>query len=91
MAWFLMVPKMALHAWGLWLMWAWFILPLGAPHLGYWHAMGLDAALALITMGAVTKVEEDANTRIGLMITKMVAVPIVVGLGWIILQIWRAQ
>jgi hypothetical protein len=23
------------------LMWSWFIVPLGAPALGYWHALGL--------------------------------------------------
>ena len=42
-----MVPLMLLQGWALSLLWAWFVVPLGAPAIGIVHGYGLMLVVTL--------------------------------------------
>ena len=44
----LLLGSAFLGAWALVLMWRWFIVPIGAPAIGYWNAMGVGLVSALL-------------------------------------------
>lgn len=39
-----------LRGWVILSYWAWFIIPLGAPAIGFWHALGASALVGYLTM-----------------------------------------
>ena len=39
-----------LRGWVILSYWAWFIMPLGAPAIGFWHALGASALVGYLTM-----------------------------------------
>jgi hypothetical protein len=62
------------------------VAPLGFARLGYWHALGLDLFVGLLFLFAVTRVEEDEEKGQLLILAKLVAAPMYVGVGWLALQ-----
>lgn len=67
-------------------MWAWFIVPLGAPSLGAVHAYGLVLTVMMFTMGiARNKIEAKTTLTLSLGMLWSSCVPLVVlGLGWLV-------
>lgn len=43
------LASVPLRAWVLVKLWLWFVVPLGLPAIGLWHAMGLGSLLGLLT------------------------------------------
>ncbi|MEN6549980.1 MAG: hypothetical protein ABFE07_28385 [Armatimonadia bacterium] len=54
----LLAPSMLLGGWILRTMWGWFIVPLGAPAISLWHAMGLFLTVRLF-VGMATKERKE--------------------------------
>lgn len=78
------VARLFVDAWGIWVLWDWFVQPLGAPPLSYVQAMGVDLFLGLVLMLGVTNMEKDEEARLALGGSKLFAVPVVVGVSWIV-------
>lgn len=55
----LIIPFTLFQSWATWLMYGWFIQPLGAPELSYWHVVGLFLSWVVIKarMGNEDKVK----------------------------------
>lgn len=45
------IPIFALYGVVIPFMWSWFIVPLGMPNIGFWHAIGLMMALSVLVLG----------------------------------------
>lgn len=64
-------------------LWDWFALPLGAPHLGAWHLTGL-ALLGTAALPYYKKGKDLTNRRMFDGYLDLVLAPLVVlGLGWV--------
>jgi hypothetical protein len=70
------------------LLWKWFVVPLGFPAVGYWHAYGLDLFIGLLIgfqVSTAARVEAekalDDETRLGWAVTKVIAVGLVIGMA----------
>ena len=42
----------------LYLMWGWFVTPLGIPEINYWAAVGLVLTFSLLTLATYSKLDE---------------------------------
>ncbi len=73
----------AYQGWALSVLWAWFVQPLGAPHLGVIHAMGLMLIFALLTTG-IKKAESPEKNKVAHSIGVLLAPVIAVLFGFII-------
>jgi hypothetical protein len=73
-------------AWAVWVLWGWFVRPLGAPHLGYVNAMGLDLLFGTMLALAMPRRQGEADDNADLLHTagKLLIAPIAVGFGWLI-------
>lgn len=40
-------------------LWQWFIVPLGAVHIGYWHAYGIDNCIMLLVLPLTQKTDDE--------------------------------
>jgi len=60
-----MFMGMFLRAWALATLWAWFILPLGAPRIGYAHALGISTLVSMFThqFPSARQIGEDADWK----------------------------
>ena len=62
---FLLVLSVAVIAWRAWWMypaWAWFIVPLGAPQITFWHFTGLLFLVTSITQHFDTHEDKRKNS-----------------------------
>lgn len=42
-------------------MWGWFVVPLGMPAIGFWHAVGLGTMMAMVRLNPFSKSELVAD------------------------------
>ena len=81
----LVVPVTALWSgYVLSVMWAWFIVPLGAVSIGVWHAFGISVLVDLLTFKQPQeKVDDSKRPSPGVRIATSLFVPLIVlGFGW---------
>lgn len=65
------------------LLWQWFVVPLGVPALGFWHALGLATTIGLLTKDGHLYNRTDSADRLGhLVITALMAPILAVLFGW---------
>lgn len=66
--------------------WTWFLVPLGVPEIGFWHAAGLDLALAIVLLISFPRsdVPFDHGKDIEWMIAKRIVAALALGFGFII-------
>lgn len=55
---------MFFNGFALWKMWEWFVAPLGAPTITYWHALGLYTIVLLLT-ARLSRTTLDASLDLG--------------------------
>lgn len=73
--------------WAISTAWGWFIAPLGAPQLGIAQAIGLRLTLQLIAIKAIRRDKEEGIKQLyERALGVAIAMPIGVGLGWIVKQ-----
>jgi hypothetical protein len=66
-------------------LWLWFVVPLGAPTLGFWHAMGLSGLIALLTHQIVASgLEDEEHGWAFRLLVLVIAYLFAWGLGWLI-------
>lgn len=79
---FLLVPPVIfVHVWAVSTMWLWFVVPLGATPIGYWHTFGLSLFVGLFTMNTA---KSDKKIEIEDIVGRMIALACVVGIGYLI-------
>ena len=69
------------------LMWRWFVVPLGAPPITYWHTLGLDTMLGLIAammLGPPRRDEYTIDGKWAWPLAKIIWILPVVGIGAVI-------
>lgn len=59
----LTVGSVFLDAWAISLLWGWFVVPLGPPPIGYWHAMWVGLLWSLLSHRAGLAREGEPLTR----------------------------
>lgn len=85
---FLILMVLSVFFWGTAIAsnWEWFMVPLGLPALGFWHACGMG----LMVRGLTHRVSdddfdsaEDEKKKFVLMFTNAVLAPLIIlGMGW---------
>jgi hypothetical protein len=82
----LLAPLMALDAVIFRTLWRWFCLPLGAPALSFWSAMGLLIVWAYLRHRATGEKEKDGSGERALrsILQSMSASIFALGLGWLV-------
>jgi hypothetical protein len=43
--------------------WSWFLVPLGLPDIGFWHAAGLSILISLLTVRGYVNVDRDHKAQ----------------------------
>ena len=84
----ILVPSALLTAFVVATMWGWFVVPLGAPHLGMAHAYGLGTLISYVAM-ARPKPDTDSpwwQTLANAVGQHLAASGYALGAGWIALQ-----
>lgn len=82
-----MIVRTPLDAWAVWLFWGWFAVPLGAPAITFWQAMGLDLFVSLLVLLSVQAPRRDdltAPNKWAWGLVKAVGILIAVGMGAVI-------
>lgn len=80
-----MVAGMFMSGWAIMKLWGWFIIPLGAPPISFWHGLGIAACVNLFTFRSDTPKDNDKSwwSLIGLMLVRAIVIPLVfVAFGW---------
>lgn len=62
----------------LFLTWTWFVVPLGAPLIGWWHAMGLRMVVSVLVFQGVRQTYESTAEYVGYVLGKWIALGAVV-------------
>jgi hypothetical protein len=75
----LTVPLTLETGWVIWSLWAWFLVPLGVPALGFWQASGLLLLKDIIV--ARRSSNRPANDILSETLGWMVMLPVIWGLG----------
>ena len=72
------------RAWALAVMWAWFVVPLGVPSIGWAHAFGLATTVGIfMSRRGETKQDEDDDHPVATaMVASLLGPVAVVGMGW---------
>lgn len=68
------------RSWVIWLMWGWFVVPLGVPAIGVVHALGLSALVGVLTHDG--KDSDDADSALAAVITHLLRSGLWALLGW---------
>ena len=83
-----LVPGILLGGWTLMLLWGWFITPLGVASIGLFHAVGLSLIIAFFkTDKPIQNGDSPIEAAVEGIFTHIFKVLIVLGLGWIVLQL----
>lgn len=64
--------------------WGWFVIPLGVPAIGHWHALGLMTMVHLVTFQMTYNLVRNTNQTVGGLSHFGKAIAIVIGL----LMVW---
>lgn len=70
--------------------WTWFAVPLGAPPIGFWHAMGIDLTVTFVASSGppMDPKDADANEKLKHWAHKMYVRPLVTfALAWAVHQL----
>jgi hypothetical protein len=77
--------RIFVDGWALWQLWQWFVVPLGAPPIGYWHACGIDLMIGMVlAMSLPRPPDEESGKTIGYAAAKVLIAPLTVGIGLLI-------
>jgi hypothetical protein len=82
---FVVMPiGIVINAWGYATLWAWFVVPLGAPTLGWAHASGLSLLIGFATHKPTPdEPNPDRAKNLATAIGRaLFAAPLTVGIGW---------
>jgi len=85
----------ALKGWAWLMLWGWFVQPLGAPAVTYWHALGLALVASLFMSNSSSPIEtarikKDLGAKRVMQLAPEIAWitiarwPVVVLLGWLV-------
>ena len=84
---FAMAVTSLLNGFVFWKLWEWFVTPIGAPQLGYWHAWGLGLfGTWLAVVGHQTTVAQarEQQAELGvLLFAKTMTMLIILGTGYL--------
>jgi len=79
---FLFTAAALLRGWVLSLLWDWFLVPLGVPSVGFWHAVGLCLVVTFLTYHYYNFQRSKPNLIEALV---YVLSPLaVLGIGWVV-------
>lgn len=70
----------------LWAMWRWFIVPLGVKAVGFWHAVGLDLMVSVVTFRYHHGKEDPWPSVI---LSSLIAKALMLGLAALVLLLMR--
>ena len=76
----------AYFGWAIWCLWAWFVVPLGAPELAFWNASGLAVLIMMLNSKGQPKRDDRETDTVQAIMLMFIPVAAVVT-GWII-QTW---
>jgi len=86
LAFWLALARSLYDAWVLLMLWGWFIVPLGAPRINFWHAYGIDVFVSYFLSNIVLAVYADKQKTGPEQITGVfqrgVAYTLILGLGY---------
>lgn len=78
------LPFALFNTWAVWLMYGWFVLPLGAPGLSFWHTLGLILLIGLLRGGSGIKDEGSLGEKILKLVVRIVITLVIVLAGFVI-------
>jgi len=70
-------PLTALRGWVLFVLWGWFLIPLGLPAIGIAHALGIQCIVSLMSMHSGPKTDKDTG--------EIISISISVSLVWLLM------
>ena len=77
-------PLALLRGWAVMTLWAWFVVPLGAPALTIWHAVGVSLIVGLLTYQVQYEPADEANELFWTRFSTAILAPLIcVGWGWL--------
>ena len=84
--WLALTPARTIaDGWALWVLWGWFVVPLGVQQISLVHAMGLDLIVGFFFACAALKAPDtDNDEHLWFATGKLIIAPMIVGIGWII-------
>jgi len=84
LVWFvlLLFPLILLQGWVFSVMWGWFVVPLGAPAVGAWHAAGLTSIWTLLTYKA--KERNHTHSFLARVAVQACIYMAILGIAWVI-------
>lgn len=83
----------ALNGWALMTLWGWFVVPLGPPAVGLWHALGLSLLCQMLTARRPAPKRGDETGlrhQLGLLAYAVLIPLLALGLGWCAHQLMLA-
>lgn len=86
-----LVPAMVVvRAWALMVLWGWFLTHLGLVAISMGHAVGVSITLRTLVQPHRVDLDDDTpwEKRLGTAVGHLVAMPIIVGLGWVVKTWW---
>lgn len=80
----ILLPFAMFNAWAVGTMYAWFVLPLGAPELSFWHVFGLLLLIGLLRQGNGTKDNDSISESVIKLVLQIFIVLMMVLVGFIV-------
>lgn len=80
----ILLPFALFNTWAVSTMYGWFVLPLGAPDLSFWHVFGLILLVGLLRGGNSTKNDDGMFESIVKLVLQIFVVLMIVLVGFIV-------
>ncbi len=75
---FIYIPGMFWWGYATWLLWGWFVVPLGVIEISYFHALGLGLVAGMFVGTSFVKRNMEPETQIA---TMLLGPPLMIGMG----------
>jgi hypothetical protein len=81
-----MVVASILRGWVLSILWAWFVVPFGCPHIDIAHAIGISMVVSFLTYQHIESDSDKSGLEqtIALCVSGLLQSLFALGLGWIV-------